>query len=103
MLDKLLAICHGLTQRFPNGYDPYQMMTRVLEESGELAQEVGHFEGSGVKIEKYGPSEKQKLVKEIRQTLCCVLQLAIYYGVESELKTDIESYYQRLKSEGWIQ
>jgi hypothetical protein len=39
MLDKLLAICHGLNRRFPDGYDPYQMTTRVLEESGELAQE----------------------------------------------------------------
>jgi NTP pyrophosphatase (non-canonical NTP hydrolase) len=51
MIEKLLAISHGLIRRFPDGNNPYQMMTRVLEESGELAQEVSHFEGSGVKNE----------------------------------------------------
>jgi NTP pyrophosphatase (non-canonical NTP hydrolase) len=45
MLDKLLAICRGFNRRFPDGYNPYQIMTRLLEESGELAKEVSHFEG----------------------------------------------------------
>ncbi len=102
MYDKLLGICRGLNRRFTDGTNPYQMMTRLLEESGELAKEVNHFEGSGVKNEKYGLPDKTRLVKEIRQTVCCVLQAAIYYEVVDELKTDIENYYQRLQDEGWI-
>jgi NTP pyrophosphatase (non-canonical NTP hydrolase) len=102
MYDKLFAICRGFNHRFPDGYNPYQMMTRLLEESGELAKEVSHFEGSGVKNEKYGPPEKTQLAKEICHTVCCALQAAIYYGVEDELTAYIESSYQRLKAEGWI-
>ena len=99
---KLFGICRGLNRRFPKGNHPFQMMTRLLEESGELAKEVNHFEGSGVKNEKYGTPDKAHLVKEIRQTLCCVLQIAIYYEVEDELNADIDHYYQRLHDEGWI-
>ena len=102
MLDKLLAISRGLITRFPNGYNPFEMMTRVLEESGELAAEVSHFEGGGVKLEKHGPPEKETLVKEIRQAITAILSIAIYYHVENELGDDIEAYYLRLKSEGWI-
>ncbi len=103
MLAKLFAICTGLNKRFQGGDNPYQIMTRVLEESGELAQEVGHFEGSGVKLEKYGPPDKVKLIKEIRQTLTSVLQIAIFYNLEEQLEADIDAYYKRLKSEGLIQ
>jgi NTP pyrophosphatase (non-canonical NTP hydrolase) len=103
MLDKLLAICRGFNRRFPDGYNPYQMMTRLLEESGELAKEVSHFEGSGVKIEKYGLPDKSKLAKEICQTMSCALSAAIYYDVERELKAEIETCYQRLVDEGWIE
>ena len=103
MLDKLIAISRGFNRRFPDGYNPYQIMTRLLEESGELAKEVSHFEGSGVKIEKYGLSDRSKLAKEIYQTMCCALNAAIYYHVECELKAEIESSYQRLSDEGWIE
>ena len=44
-LEKLYAITHGLNRRFPNGNDPFQIMTRLLEESGELAQMVNSTTG----------------------------------------------------------
>jgi NTP pyrophosphatase (non-canonical NTP hydrolase) len=39
-------------------------MTRLLEESGELAQQVNHFEGAGVKREKYGEPDGKNLPKK---------------------------------------
>lgn len=44
MMEKLYAITRGLNHRFPNGNDPFQIMPRLLEEGGELAQLVNHFE-----------------------------------------------------------
>lgn len=102
MLDELIAICHGFNRRFPDGCNPYQMMTRLLEESGELAKEINHFEHSGVKIEKYGLPDKEKLAKEIMQTINCALQVAIYYDVVSEMKSEIDASYRRMIGEGWI-
>jgi len=38
--DQLQAVARGFSQRFPEGDDPFQIMTRLLEECGELAQQV---------------------------------------------------------------
>ncbi len=101
-LDKLYAVTLGLNRRFPKGNDPFQIMTRLLEESGELAKDVNHFEDSGIKREKYGPPDKTHLAKEVMDVLRCALQVAIYYGVETELETHIQNSYQRLKNEGHL-
>jgi NTP pyrophosphatase (non-canonical NTP hydrolase) len=44
----------GHFNRFPKGVEPFQMATRLLEECGEVANEVDHFEDSEVKILKHG-------------------------------------------------
>jgi NTP pyrophosphatase (non-canonical NTP hydrolase) len=100
---KLLAITRGLNRRFPKGNDPFQMMTRLLEESGELAQMINHFEGTGSKLEKYGAPDTSKLAKEVMDVLRCSLQFAIYYGVEKELEAKIQASYETMKAQGFIQ
>jgi NTP pyrophosphatase (non-canonical NTP hydrolase) len=100
MLDKLYAITLGLNRRYPNGNHPFQIMTRLLEEGGELAQMVNHFEGSGIKLETYGPPDKAKLAKEVMDLLRCGLQIAIYYGIQKELETKIHESYEKMKTEG---
>jgi len=102
MLDKLFAICCGLNRRFPDGNDPFQIIARLLEESGELAKAVNHFEGTGVKRQKYGEPDEEQLAKEVQDVLRCALQVAIYYGIEHELRASIERAYQRGQAEGLI-
>ena len=103
MIEKLMAINRGLDRRFPNGRDPFQVMTRLLEECGELAQQVNHFEKSGVKRQKHGPPDRAKLAKEVQDVLRCALQVVQYYGIEEELAASIEGSYQRMKAEGLIE
>jgi len=99
---QLLAMTRGFGQRFPDSADPFQMMTRLLEECGELAQQINHFEGSGVKRDKHGEPDRVQLAKEIRDVLKCVVQVMDHYGVEEEVAASIEQYYQSLKREGFI-
>jgi len=102
-LEKLYAVTQGLNRRFPNGNNPYQIMTRLLEESGELAQMVNHFEGSGIKREKYGEPDKSKMAKEILDLLRCGLQVAIHYRLESDLEAIINGSYEKMRDEGLIE
>jgi NTP pyrophosphatase (non-canonical NTP hydrolase) len=101
-MDKLYAVTRGLNRRFPAGNDPFKIMTRLLEESGELAQAVNHFEGTGIKRQKYGEPDRAHLAKEVMDVLRCALQTALYYGIEQELEDCLESAYQRLQAEGWL-
>ncbi len=102
MIEKLYALTHALNTRFPAGNEPFQMMTRLLEESGELAQQVNHFENTGIKRDKYGEPDHAKLTKEVLDVLRCTLQVAVYYHLETELATMIEERYQRAQAEGLI-
>ena len=38
-MEKLYLMAKGHTLRFPNGNEPFQIATRILEECGEVAQE----------------------------------------------------------------
>jgi NTP pyrophosphatase (non-canonical NTP hydrolase) len=76
------------------------MMTRLLQECGELAQQVNHFEGSRVKRERHGQPDRAKLAKEVKDVLGCALQIAQYYGVEQELCASIEYAFQCVRAEG---
>ena len=75
---------------------------RALLKCGELAAQVNHFEGSGIKRDKHGQPDRAKLAKEVQDVLRCALQIATYYGVEAELETVINRSYQRMQAEGWI-
>jgi NTP pyrophosphatase (non-canonical NTP hydrolase) len=100
--EQLRAVARGFSLRFPESDDAFRMMTRLLEECGELAQQVNHFEGSGVKREKYGEPDRAKLAQEIRDVLTCVARIIEHYQVEEEVAASIEWVYQRLTSEGFI-
>lgn len=101
-MEKLYQISHGLMKRFPDGNDPFQMVTRLAEECGELAARVNHFENSGVKRQKMGEPDTIQLAKEVQDVLRCALTLAVHYGIEAELTDSIEQSYQRLQAEGFI-
>ena len=58
-LDALYSISKGFNNRFGD-INPFRMITNILEEAGELAGEINHFENTGVKQEKHGiPNQKK--------------------------------------------
>jgi NTP pyrophosphatase (non-canonical NTP hydrolase) len=77
-------------------------MTRLLEECGELAQQVNHFEASGIKHQKHGEPDKTKLAKEVMDVLRAAYQVALYYDIEQELQNTIEQSYLLMVREGLI-
>ncbi|MBR6807882.1 MAG: hypothetical protein IKM46_05820 [Clostridia bacterium] len=99
---KLYQLAKGYTNRFPNGNDPYQITTRILEECGEVAGEVNHFEKSGIKSLKHGEPSKEHMADEIKQALNALIQLAVYYNVESELEASIDRSLSKMKDEGLL-
>ena len=102
-MERLKKINDGLRKRFPNGEDPFQMVTRLAEECGELAAEVNHFEGSGIKRQKHGEPDRTKLAKEVMDVLRCALQIATYYDIEAELEMSINNSYKQMQADGWIE
>lgn len=93
---KLNGIVRMLDVRFPNGTDIFQRMSRLAEETGELAQAVNHAEGMGIKREKYGEPDMKELAKEVQDVMRAAIGIAQYYGIEDELRVSIDKAYTRL-------
>ena len=101
-MNKFYELAKGYTNRFPNGNTPYQIVARILEECGEVASEVNHFENSGIKTQKHGEPSKQHLADEIKQAINALIQLTVYYKVEDELKISIDRSIDKMKNEGLL-
>lgn len=102
-LDLLYKLTRGYNEKYPKGNDPFKIGTRILEECGELAKEINHFERTGVKIEKYGEPNNQHFAKEMLDVIKSVLSLSLYYNLNSEFESLIIETYNNLKKEGYIQ
>lgn len=100
---KLYLAVDGYNARFPDGNDPFRIISRLCEEAGELAQVVNHFEGTGVKLRKYGAPDRATLAKEVHDLMRTALCIARYYNIERELAESIDTTVERLRSEGYLQ
>ena len=101
-MEKLYQLAKGYTNRFPDGNTPYQIATRILEECGEVASEINHFENSGIKMQKHGEPSKQHMADEIKQAVNALIQLAVYYNVEDELEASIDRSLKKMQDEGLL-
>jgi NTP pyrophosphatase (non-canonical NTP hydrolase) len=103
MFDTVTAINHGFVRKFPTGNEPYQIMTRLLEEAGELAQQVNHFENSGIKRDKHGEPDRAKLAQEAKGVLLTLFQIVAYYELEQELQASLEHTQRQLRRDGFLE
>ncbi len=77
MVERMIILAKGMNKRFPKGNVPYEITTRILEECGEVASEVNHFESSGTKNQRHGEPSKEKLASEIKDAMNALMQLTL--------------------------
>ena len=102
MIDKVVLVSLALERRFPDGDDPFQMVTRLAEEAGELAAEVQHWEGTGIKREKHGPPDRDRTAKEVLDVLVAAVTIARRYDVLDALDRRLDEVIERAVSEGLL-
>ena len=103
VIEKLYKVCEALEKRFPGNRDPFRILARLMEESGELADQVHLWENIGRKRASGREPNKDELAKEIKQVILAALDLARYYGVENQLEQSIAANYERAVAEGLIE
>lgn len=52
LLEKIPKVAEAQTKRFPSGDYPFNIISRLLEESGEVAWELNHYQRKGISIER---------------------------------------------------
>lgn len=101
-MERFYKMVEASNKRFPKGVEPFQMVTRLLEECGEIAAEVNLWEDSGVKRQKHGDPKKENIANEIRQAMVELVKIAHYYHVEEELEASIQKSLNQSRQEGLI-
>jgi len=101
-MERFYKMVEASNKRFPNGVAPFQMATRLLEECGEIAQEINLWENSGLKRQKHGDPKKENIANEIRQAMVELVKIAQYYHVEEELEQSILASLTQSREEGLI-
>ena len=101
-MEELFKLAKGLNARYPKGNEPFQIVTRLAEECGEVASEVNLWEDSGIKRQKHGEPKKEAMAGEIKNVLSCAVQLALYYHVEAQLCESIGQSIERLQKENLL-
>ena len=99
-MEQFYKMVEASNKRFPEGVHPFQMATRLLEECGEVAAEINHWENTGLKRQKHGEPSKESLAKELRQAITELFKIAVYYSVEKELEESINQSLEQSKAEG---
>lgn len=102
-MERFYKMVEASNKRFPNGVEPFQMATRLMEECGEIAAEINLWEDSGIKRQKHGDPKKEDIANEIRQAMVELVKIARYYHVEEELEASINASIARSKAEGFIE
>lgn len=97
----LTELVAALDARFPDHNGPFQRVSRLCEEAGELAGAVNHLEGMGVKNDKHGPAEVEHLVKEIGDVLRSAVGIAAHYQVLDQLQESIHHHHRRYQDMGY--
>jgi len=98
----LVTITEALDRRFPDGNDIFQRVSRLCEESGELASAVNHREEMGIKQDKYGQPDDEHLVKEVQDVMRACLGIAKHYHLEGALEKSIQDFYSDYESKGHL-
>lgn len=95
-LAKIRQINQHLTERFPTHNEPFHILARLMEECGELAEQVHIFEAVGIKRQKHGAPSHTQLAKEIQDVLRVVLQLTEHYDLWAELDRSIDRSFANI-------
>lgn len=99
----LVELVAAIDRRFPAHNGPFERVSRLAEETGELASAVNHLEGMGIKRDKHGPPDTSNLVKEIQDVLRAAIGVAHHYGVIDDVRASIAHHHQRYQDMGYIQ
>lgn len=92
-LDAIVAIIDSLNRRFPSGNDVFQRVSRLSEETGELAKAVNHRENMGIKSEKHGIPQDEELVKEALDVMGAAIDIVLHYDLLDAFQQALRERY----------
>ncbi|MFH9069629.1 hypothetical protein [Streptomyces alboflavus] len=101
-LDEVERLAAGAIARFPRHNEIFHLVSRLAEETGEVAQQVNHLEGMGLKRDRHGEPDVGDLTKEVLDVVRCAVTIAMHYGCVDDLRELTSQKLASYRREGWV-
>jgi NTP pyrophosphatase (non-canonical NTP hydrolase) len=102
LIEKVFTVAKAQSNRFPEGDYPFNIVSRLLEEGGEVAWELNHYARKGISIDRFNPDGKRELVYETYQVMIALCQLMQYFNLEDDLKKRMDEVHQEYLNKGYL-
>ena len=95
----LVATSRLLTAKYPKGRGPFERVVRLTEETGEVAEQVNIWAGTGLKRHKHGDFNPQYLAVEISDVMRAAVGIALEFDILDLVYDEIRDRHARTVDE----
>jgi NTP pyrophosphatase (non-canonical NTP hydrolase) len=102
MFTSLVEIADAQTRRFPAHNGPFARVARLAAETGALARQVNHAEGTGGNDAEDVPFDPADLAAEIADVLQAAAGLAVHYDLTGLVRAAVAARHARYHDRGLL-
>jgi NTP pyrophosphatase (non-canonical NTP hydrolase) len=95
----LVATSRMITAKYPKKYGAFERVVHLAEETGEVAEQINIWAGTGLKRQKHGEFDPANLAAELSDVMRVAVGIALEFGVVDLVGDHIRARHARAKEE----
>lgn len=89
----IVATAQYMTTKYPKKHGAFERMTQLTEETGEVAEQINIWAGTGIKRQKHGEFDPQALAAEISDVMRVAVGIALEFNIIDLVGNEIRAKY----------
>lgn len=91
----LVATSRMITIRYPKGHGAFERVIHLTEETGEVAEQINIWAGTGIKRQKHGEFDPRNLAAELSDVMRVAVGIALEFGIVDLVGDQIRARHTR--------
>jgi NTP pyrophosphatase (non-canonical NTP hydrolase) len=95
----LVATSQQLSPRYPKKDGAFERVAQLAEETGEVAEQINIWAGTGLKRQKHGEFDPHNLAMELADVMRVAVGIALEFGIVDSLGDQIRARHVQVTEE----
>jgi NTP pyrophosphatase (non-canonical NTP hydrolase) len=91
----LVATSQMIAIRYPNRHGAFERVVKLAEETGEVAEQINIWAGTGIKRQKHGEFDPRNLAAELSDVMRAAVGIALEFGIVDLVGDQIRARHTR--------
>lgn len=91
----IVATAQRLTSKYPKRHGAFERLGQLTEETGEVAEQINIWAGTGLKRQKHGEFNPQHLATEVCDVIRVAVGIALEFDIVDLVGHEIRAQYAR--------